>query len=128
LCDVDNFKSINDSHGHDVGDSVLREVGRVLRKSARKGDIVGRLGGEEFAVFLPDTSAEEAYECSERLRVAIEENSFAALEGARRLTASFGVGTFRSNDAWSSLYKRVDARLYEAKRTGRNRTIAHESG
>ncbi|TIO34937.1 GGDEF domain-containing protein [Mesorhizobium sp.] len=126
LCDVDNFKSINDAHGHDVGDNVLREVGRVLRKSSRKGDIVGRLGGEEFAVFLPDTSAEEAYECSERLRIAIENTSFSALAGARQLTASFGVGTFKSSDAWSSLYKRVDARLYEAKRTGRNRTIAQE--
>ncbi|WP_367118832.1 GGDEF domain-containing protein, partial [Mesorhizobium sp.] len=126
LCDVDHFKSINDTHGHDVGDSVLREVGRVLRKSARKGDIVGRLGGEEFAVFLPDTNAEEAYECSERLRIAIEETSFAALKGAGLLTASFGVGTFKPGEAWSSLYKRVDARLYEAKRTGRNRTIADE--
>ncbi|MER8825351.1 GGDEF domain-containing protein [Mesorhizobium sp. M0938] len=104
LCDLDHFKSINDTHGHDVGDSVLREVGRVLRKSARKGDIVGRLGGEEFAVFLPDTSSEEAYECSERLRIAIEENSFAGLKGVGPLTASFGVGTFKPSEAWSSLY------------------------
>ena len=126
LCDVDKFKSINDTHGHDVGDAVLREVGRVLRKSSRKGDIVGRLGGEEFAAFLPDTNPQEAYECAERLRIAIEKSRFAVLEGAGRLTASFGVGTLKSKDSWSSLYKRVDARLYEAKRTGRNRTIAHE--
>lgn len=126
LCDIDNFKSINDTHGHDVGDNVLREVGRVLRKSARKRDIVGRLGGEEFAAFLPDTTPQEAYEFAERLRTAIEENRYSTLEGVVRLTASFGVGTLTSKDNWSTLYKRVDARLYEAKRTGRNRIIAHE--
>jgi diguanylate cyclase (GGDEF)-like protein len=124
LCDIDRFKRINDTHGHDVGDAVLRDVGRILRGSSRKGDIVGRLGGEEFAVFLPGTTPEEAYECAERLRAEIERNRFAALNGAEQVTASFGVGTLDSGDSWQSLYKRVDARLYEAKRTGRNRTIA----
>lgn len=126
LCDVDHFKNINDTHGHATGDSVLREVGRVLRKSARKGDILGRLGGEEFAVLLPDTNPREAHECAERLRVAIAQNRFANLARSQQVTASFGVGTLKSTDTWTSLYKRVDARLYEAKRAGRNRTVAHE--
>lgn len=125
LCDIDNFKSINDTLGHDVGDDVLGEVGRMLRNASRKRDIVGRLGGEEFAVFLPDTDEQEAVDYAERLRIAIEQNSFAVPEGARQVTASFGVGTLRPGDSWPSLYKRVDGRLYEAKRTGRNRTISH---
>ena len=125
LCDIDNFKSINDTLGHDAGDDVLGEVGRMLRNASRKRDIVGRLGGEEFAVFLPDTDEQEAIDYAERLRIAIEQNSFAFLGGARQVTASFGVGALRPGDSWPSLYKRVDGRLYEAKRTGRNRTISH---
>jgi diguanylate cyclase (GGDEF)-like protein len=124
LCDIDNFKSINDTLGHDVGDDVLGEVGRMLRNASRKRDIVGRLGGEEFAVFLPDTDEQEAVDYAERLRIAIEQNSFAVPGGARQVTASFGVGTLQPGDSWPSLYKRVDGRLYEAKRTGRNRTIS----
>lgn len=127
LCDVDNFKRINDAYGHVLGDAVLKEVGRVLCKSVRKGDIVGRLGGEEFAVFLPDTCPGEAFECAERLRIAIEKIGIAQPGGTARITASFGVGTLRPTDVWSSLYNRVDARLYQAKRTGRNRTIADDS-
>lgn len=126
MCDVDSFKSINDTYGHAVGDEVLREVGQVLRKSARKEDIVGRLGGEEFAVLLPTSSHQEAYECAERLRTAFAANTFAGLPRTEQLTASFGVGTLKSTDSWSSLYERVDARLYEAKRAGRNRTISEE--
>jgi diguanylate cyclase (GGDEF)-like protein len=127
LCDIDHFKSINDTLGHDVGDDVLAEVGRMLRNASRKRDIVGRLGGEEFAVFLPDTEEQEAVDYAERLRIAIEQNSFALLGAARQVTASFGVGTLRPGDSWPSLYKRVDGRLYEAKRAGRNRTISSAS-
>lgn len=127
LCDIDNFKSINDTLGHDVGDDVLGEVGHMLRNASRKRDIVGRLGGEEFAVFLPDTDEQEAIDYAERLRIAIEQNSFAVLGRARQVTASFGVGTLQPEDSWPSLYKRIDGRLYEAKRTGRNRTISSAS-
>lgn len=126
LCDVDNFKRVNDIYGHAAGDSVLREVGRVLRKSARKDDIVGRLGGEEFAALLPGTSPLEAYECAERFRIAIAEHRFSSLPHADQLTASFGLGTLEATDTWPDLYERVDVRLYEAKRAGRNRTVADE--
>lgn len=124
LCDIDNFKNINDSHGHDVGDKVLREVGQLLRASARKRDIVGRLGGEEFAVLLPDTDAREAHECAERLRMAIENGGGAALDAVGPVTASFGVGSLGPEETWQGLYKRVDTLLYQAKRAGRNRTVA----
>lgn len=126
LCDIDKFKNINDTHGHDVGDNVLREIGRLLRTSARKRDIVGRLGGEEFAVFLPDTDPHEAYECAERLRVAIENGGYATLDTVGPITASFGVGSLAPEEIWQGLYKRVDTRLYQAKRAGRNRTVADD--
>jgi len=125
LCDIDHFKNVNDTLGHDVGDDVLGEVGRMLRSASRKRDIVGRLGGEEFAVFLPDTNEQDAVDYAERLRIAIAQNRFVIPGGARHVTVSFGVGTLQPGDSWLSLYKRVDGRLYEAKRGGRNRTISH---
>lgn len=125
LCDIDHFKSINDSLGHDIGDDVLGEVGRLLRGASRKRDIVGRLGGEEFAVFLPDTNEQDAVDYAERLRIAIAQHGFVIPGGARHVTVSFGVGALQPGDDWPSLYKRVDGRLYAAKRGGRNRTIAH---
>jgi diguanylate cyclase (GGDEF)-like protein len=126
VCDIDRFKSINDTHGHDVGDLVLQAVARELNRSVRKRDVVGRLGGEEFAVFLPDTDAAEAHECAERLRVAIAQCEFEQ-PGVAPVTASFGVATQTAGEAWAPLYKRVDARLYEAKRSGRNRTVSDET-
>ncbi|NSZ87618.1 GGDEF domain-containing protein (plasmid) [Agrobacterium tumefaciens] len=123
LCDIDKFKGINDKHGHDVGDIVLKAVARQLDRCIRKGDIVGRLGGEEFAVFLPNTSAREAQECAERLRLAIQVCEFEELD-IPPVTASFGAGSLNPGESWIALYKRVDALLYEAKRSGRNRTIS----
>jgi diguanylate cyclase (GGDEF)-like protein len=125
LCDIDHFKQINDAHGHDGGDAVLRKIGDLLQGEARKGDLVGRMGGEEFAVFLPDADLREAHECSERLRKAIATTMFAVSgAGERRVTASFGVATIEPGDGWARLYKRADMRLYEAKAAGRNRTVA----
>ncbi|KPF96832.1 diguanylate cyclase [Rhodopseudomonas sp. AAP120] len=122
LCDVDHFKSINDSFGHDVGDVVLKEIGAILRRAARKGDLVGRLGGEEFAVFLPEASRSEATECAERLRRAIGQGRIPGL-GHRPVTASFGVATLREAADWTALYKLADGRLYRAKAEGRDRTV-----
>lgn len=122
LCDVDHFKSINDSFGHDVGDVVLKEIGAILRRTARKGDLVGRLGGEEFAVFLPDASPSDATECAERLRQTIAKGRLPGL-GTRSVTASFGVATIREAGDWASLYKMADSRLYQAKAAGRDRTV-----
>ncbi len=127
LCDIDRFKVINDLHGHDIGDAILRDVGRLLHRCARERDIVSRFGGEEFAVLLPETSADEAVQCAERLRIAIETTDFTVLGGAGRLTASFGVSAVRPGDDWSSLYKRVDGHLYSAKRAGRNRAVTDEA-
>lgn len=124
LCDIDHFKSINDTSGHHVGDVILQEIGSILRGSARRGDVVGRLGGEEFAVLLPGASLSDAYECAERLRLAVARLSFVALTDRKGATASFGAATLEEADTWEALYKLADARLYQAKRTGRNRTVA----
>lgn len=122
LCDVDHFKSINDTFGHDVGDAVLQEIGAILRRTARKGDLVGRWGGEEFAVFLPDTSLSEATACAERLRQTIRQSKISGLD-TRPVTASFGVATTREAGDWAALYKTADSRLYRAKAAGRDRTV-----
>jgi len=121
LCDVDHFKAINDTHGHAVGDQVLQRIARVLQQSARKQDLVGRVGGEEFAIFLPDTTPAQAFECAERLRTAICRADFSDLLGARSLSASFGVASQEAR-RWERLYRNADAHLYEAKRRGRNQT------
>lgn len=123
LCDIDKFKSINDTFGHDVGDIVLKAVARQLELSLRSGDILGRMGGEEFAVFLPDTSAREAQECAERLRLAIQSCKFTGPD-LGSVTASFGAGVLAPGETWTSFYKRIDGLLYDAKRGGRNRTVS----
>lgn len=123
LGDIDHFKSINDRFGHAVGDVVLRDVAAVLQRTAREGAIIGRYGGEEFAVFLRDSTFPETFECAERLRAALEQTVFPALAG-RQLTASFGVAMTRRFSRWSELYTNADTGLYRAKRSGRNRTMA----
>jgi diguanylate cyclase (GGDEF)-like protein len=123
LCDIDHFKSINDAHGHEVGDRVLQEIAKVLVRTKRKRDVVGRVGGEEFAIFLSDTDGTEAYECAERFRTAISEANFSHVVDRARITASFGIAT-ATGGRWKHLYKSADNRLYEAKRSGRNRTVA----
>lgn len=123
MFDVDHFKSINDSHGHLVGDAVLREIGSLLHASVRAVDIVARYGGEEFVIILPETPLEGALVFAERLRETIERHTFAGRGGAGlRLTASIGAATFPSPHVHSTedLFARADEALYRAKSGGRN--------
>jgi len=123
LMDMDHFKQVNDTYGHPVGDEVLREVGRRLRLTARASDLVARLGGEEFAVLMPETALEDALFLAERIRAEVADNPV-HVAGAEdvRCTLSLGVAEVcPSIQNFSTLYKAVDEALYLAKKQGRNR-------
>ncbi|MFC5990955.1 GGDEF domain-containing protein [Limoniibacter endophyticus] len=124
IVDIDHFKKVNDTYGHRGGDAALREVAAVLRHHSRKDDLVGRLGGEEFAVLAPRCSLHEAFEQAERLRQAIAAKSLPEISPRLQVTASFGIATLRPGETWLDIYDEADQRLYEAKRGGRNRVIA----
>jgi diguanylate cyclase (GGDEF)-like protein len=126
LLDIDDFKRVNDAHGHQQGDVVLREVAQVLRRSSREIDVPARYGGEELAMVLPGTSLEGAYNLAERVRQGIEalELDLPGGQGTLRITASMGVAAQSGPDADErGLVAAADEALYEAKRAGKNRTV-----
>ncbi|QEH34054.1 Response regulator PleD [Aquisphaera giovannonii] len=125
LADIDRFKLINDTHGHDAGDRVLRKVAAILRDSTRSEDLVARYGGEEFVLALPIGSAAHALERAERIRASLAASPLAIDGGAIPVTVSLGLA-FRPAGAvveLVELIKAADRALYEAKRTGRNRVV-----
>ncbi len=127
MTDIDRFKLINDTYGHDVGDVVLREFASRLRTAVRGADLACRYGGEEFVLVMPDTSAETAAAVAERLRMTIEQEPFRLSDGGvpLQVTASIGIASLLpQGDAAETLLKRADNALYEAKRAGRNRVVA----
>jgi two-component system, cell cycle response regulator len=119
VADVDHFKRVNDEHGHAAGDEVLREVARRMQGRVRRGDVVGRWGGEEFMVLLPDTDAATAESVAEALRLGIAAEPAAGVP----VTTSFGVAAWDRESA-QSLVDRADLALYEAKAAGRDRVHA----
>lgn len=123
MLDIDNFKKINDLHGHGAGDEAIRMVSRSLQNSLRDVDIIGRVGGEEFAVILPYTLAAQAWETAERLRCAIEKSVAECSAGDIRVTVSIGVASFSPNEPKTveDLIAMADHALYRAKNSGRNR-------
>lgn len=124
LCDIDHFKSINDTYGHPVGDMVLREVAQVLGRSARKVDIVARYGGEEFALVLEGTDEAGGLQLAERIRSDIAARVFRCEQGTFRVTISLGVAVYPADAPEKhALIERADQALYAAKRGGRNRTV-----
>ncbi len=125
VIDVDRFKVTNDTHGHVVGDLVLRTIVAVLRRTLRETDLLGRLGGDEFAVLLPETSLAMALVTAERLRGAVQNEAAQSEVHDLTLTVSLGVATLdevaRTLDA---IHRKADAALYEAKKRGRNRVVS----
>lgn len=123
--DLDHFKRVNDDHGHGCGDFVLRETCRLAKSCVRKDDIVGRLGGEEFVVVLPNADAAAGVELAERIRGAVETHAFAFDGKSLRQTVSMGVAQAREDmEHYLALLNEADRRLYESKRGGRNRVTA----
>jgi diguanylate cyclase (GGDEF)-like protein len=120
VLDVDHFKSINDNHGHLRGDAVLRELGHVLRSTLRANDVTGRIGGEEFALFLPDTRLVEGIALTERVRAAIA----AAQPGGLVVTISAGVAEHVADRTLTATLNHADVLLYQAKVAGRDRVVA----
>ncbi len=123
LLDLDHFKAINDRHGHQAGDEVLRAVASRLSRAVGPDDAVGRLGGEEFAIFLPGATLEKAAALAETMRALIADQAFPQ---GRLATASFGVVSLWPGEDMQSMTARADHLLYEAKRAGRNRVAVEQ--
>ncbi|MEM9771138.1 MAG: GGDEF domain-containing protein [Cyanobacteria bacterium P01_D01_bin.73] len=117
--DIDHFKKINDTYGHDVGDFAIKSVVSSIETNIRQADTISRYGGEEFAVLLPETNTSAAVQIAENIREYIASRKFGAIE---KCTISVGVTTFEHSDSIEDLLKRADQALYIAKNNGRNRT------
>ena len=126
MIDIDHFKQINDSYGHQAGDTVLRTFAELLNNLIRKADYVGRFGGEEFIVVLPETPLNEAGETAERLRKRIADHTFMTDDADRlHITASIGVASYPDNaESWIDLLRVADEFMYKAKKSGRNKVVS----
>jgi diguanylate cyclase (GGDEF)-like protein len=121
VLDVDHFKAVNDNFGHDRGDEALKLIASTIRAAVRDIDLVGRLGGEEFAVFLPSTDPSRTAIVADRIRAAVGAADFAPDGHSYRLSISVGGATFAQRTTFSDLYRTADERLYAAKNAGRDR-------
>jgi len=127
MVDIDHFKRVNDSHGHDGGDAVLKALAAALQGAARNGDPLARLGGEEFVLLLPDAPAAVGFRVAERLRLAVQALVVRHATRSVRVTASFGVAEQAAGEDWPAAMVRADAALYRAKNEGRNRVVLAEA-
>ncbi|MEO3878522.1 GGDEF domain-containing protein [Rheinheimera fenheensis] len=126
LLDIDHFKSINDSYGHQAGDEVLRQIARLVKSTLREYDIFGRIGGEEFGIFLSETTRDTALEVAERLRQQVAEETLFIDGHTLGITISVGIALAKDKTSFEQLYADADAALYQAKRSGRNRVVVAE--
>lgn len=123
LIDIDHFKNVNDTYGHQMGDIVLSQIAKLITENSRKSDIQGRFGGEEFIVICPQTTCKQALVLAEKIRASVENFIFEQI-GIK--TISLGISSFEENDTEEDLIKKADIALYQAKNSGRNRVILFE--
>lgn len=127
ICDIDNFKRVNDTYGHQVGDDVLREIASILSDGLRKdNDWVARYGGEEFLIFFKSGDVERILEKVEAIRERIESNRFMLKDHQIRCTCSFGFGASYEVNDYKSLLEVIDKRLYHAKKNGKNQIVSNQ--
>lgn len=124
MADIDHFKKVNDTYGHDAGDDVLKLFAKQLKAATRKNDVIVRLGGEEFLILLPGAPIAAALDTAERIRVMVEEMVVSAGGNKFSITSSFGVMAQSLNHNWHEAVTAADAALYQAKTSGRNRVVA----
>ena len=124
MMDLDNFKKINDTFGHDVGDLALQQFSKILSENVREIDTAARMGGEEFTLLLPNTDQEEAINLAERLRAIVEKEKFHFQDKTINLTVSIGGASYHKNlIGLDAIIKQADNCLYQAKRQGRNQVV-----
>ena len=127
MLDIDDFKKINDTYGHLVGDVVLKDIGRIIRENIREIDLACRYGGEEFAAVLPETSKEGAFVVAERIRKRVEDHAFRAYDERLKLTVSLGVSSYPDDSSnQPGLIEAADEALYKGKRSGKNVVCRHD--
>ena len=120
VMDLDKFKNVNDTLGHEVGDAVLKEAAAILSENLRKGDILARWGGEEFLLVFPETDLEGSFQAANKMRLALQEARW-ELPGLEGMTVSIGVTVKQPGETWTQAFKQADDALYRAKESGRNR-------
>lgn len=121
MTDIDKFKRVNDTWGHDMGDQVLKGFARLMKETTRPEDLVARFGGEEFIILLEMTETRQAFTLAERIRTALEGRDL--MENGETITASFGISQYLVGEGRDRFIKRTDQALYQAKTTGRNRSV-----
>jgi diguanylate cyclase (GGDEF)-like protein len=121
LIDIDFFKQVNDTYGHDCGDAILKEVAQVLKNSLRGNDLISRWGGEEFLVIVYEINRDQAWQIGDKLRKRIEEHQFVYADKPQSLTISIGIKLYEPDLDFDALIIQADANLYQAKHDGRNR-------
>ncbi|MCK5679180.1 GGDEF domain-containing protein, partial [bacterium] len=126
LIDVDDFKSVNDKHGHQVGDGILRGLGSFLRQNLRDSDFPARYGGEEFICLLPSTDQTHAIQAGEKIRHLLAQSKLSSkkMDVSLQITVSIGIATLNDNESIDDLIKRADSALYKSKRNGKNQVVS----
>ena len=127
VCDIDKFKNINDTYGHQAGDKVIKLIAKLLSTRIRKVDFVARYGGEEFVLIMPETTTDQAYGVLDKIRELMSKTAFRFKEKPVHITISFGLAEFMPEDSVESAFEHADSALYQAKNEGRNRCIVYRA-